>query len=138
MFNPVFNILRIQTNIKIMDRKLFLKKIATSFFLGIPLISMWSCSDSDIIPIPGPGPNANCLANGTNSSIGSNHGHTLSVSAADVTSGIEKIYDIQGSSVHSHQVTVTAAHFVTLASNQSVVITSTSAGHTHSVTISCA
>lgn len=136
MINPVFNIFRIQTNIKIMDRKLFLKKIATSLFLGIPLISMWSCSDSDVIPIPGPDPN--CLANGTSSNIGGNHGHTLSVSATDVTSGIEKIYDIQGSSAHSHQVTVTAAHFVTLASNQSVVITSTSAGHTHSVTISCA
>ena len=54
-----------------MNRKLFLKKIATSLFLGIPLISMWSCSDSDVIPIPGPGTNVNCLANGTNSSIGS-------------------------------------------------------------------
>lgn len=121
-----------------MDRKLFLKKITASLFLGIPVISMWGCSDSDVVPTPGPGPNANCLDNGTNSSIGSNHGHTLSVSAADVNAGIEKTYGIQGSSTHNHQVTVTANHFATLAGNQSVSITSTAAGHTHSVTISCA
>ncbi len=121
-----------------MDRKLFLKKITTSILLGIPLISIWSCSDSDVVPTPGPGPNANCLDNGTNSSIGGNHGHTLTVSAADVNTGTEKTYDIQGSSPHNHQVTVTSDNFATLASNQSVVLTSTAAGHTHSVTISCA
>ena len=118
-----------------MDRKLFLKKITTSLFIGIPILSLWSCSDSDP---PTPGPSANCLANGTSSSIGGNHGHTLSVSAADITTGIERTYDIQGSSAHNHQVTVTATHFATLANNSSVAVTSTSAGHTHSVTISCA
>jgi len=118
-----------------MDRKLFLKRITTSLFMGIPIISMWSCSDSDA---PTPGPNVNCIDNGTNSSIGGNHGHTLSVSAADVNAGIEKSYGIQGSATHNHQVTVTVPQFATLANNQSVVVTSTSAGHTHSVTISCA
>ena len=118
-----------------MDRKLFLKKITTYLFMSIPILSLWSCSDSDT---PTPGPSANCLANGTSSSIGGNHGHTLSVSAADVNAGIEKSYGIQGSATHNHQVTVTVPQFATLANNQSVVVTSTSAGHTHSVTISCA
>jgi len=135
LINSVFNIFRNQTNIKIMDRKLFLKKITASLFMSIPILSLWSCSDSDT---PTPGPDPNCLANGTSSSIGGNHGHTLSVSAADVTNAIERTYDIQGSSAHNHQVTVTATHFATLASNSSVVVTSTSAGHTHAVTISCA
>ena len=71
-----------------MDRKLFLKKITTSLFMGIPLISMWSCSDSDV---PSPSPSVNCLDNGTKSSIGNNHGHTLTVSAADVKTGIESL-----------------------------------------------
>jgi len=122
-----------------MDRKLFLKKITTSILLGIPLISIWSCSESYVDPTPlPPPPNANCLDNGTRSSISSNHGHTFSVPAADVSNGTAKTYDIQGSSPHTHQVMVTSDNFATLASNNSVSVISTASGHTHSVTISCA
>lgn len=70
--------------------------------------------------------------------IGSNHGHTLTVSRDDVTLAAERTYDIQGSSQHAHSVTLTAAHFAMLAANQSVTVQSTSGGgHTHSVTVTC-
>jgi len=82
-----------------------------------------------------------CTANGTSVTIGTNHGHVMAVSAADVTAGVDKTYDITGTSAHSHMVTVTAANFASLQTNPngSVMLTSTSGGgHTHQVTIVCA
>ncbi|NVB85714.1 MAG: hypothetical protein HOV81_45540 [Kofleriaceae bacterium] len=80
-----------------------------------------------------------CEMNGTSVNIASNHGHVLMVSKEDVAAGVDKTYDITGTSDHPHSVTVTAANFGKLAMNQSVQLTSTSGGgHTHGVTIMCA
>jgi hypothetical protein len=76
---------------------------------------------------------------GSVADISGNHGHVLEVSAADIAAGADKSYDIQGSSVHTHQVTLTAAHFEKLAQGQSVVVTSTDgSAHSHAVTVTCA
>lgn len=82
----------------------------------------------------------NCAANGTSATIGSNHGHTIMVTASDVAGGADKTYDITGSGDHSHSVTITAAQFATLQSNSngSIMVTSTLTGHTHSITVLCA
>lgn len=64
--------------------------------------------------------------------------HVLTIPEADITAGVEKEYDIQGTSPHNHTITVTAAHFTMLQQNMSVVVTSSNdAAHTHEVTISC-
>ncbi|MBK6520344.1 MAG: hypothetical protein IPM79_16185 [Polyangiaceae bacterium] len=71
--------------------------------------------------------------------IGTNHGHELVVSEADVLAAADKIYDIQGSSGHGHQITITAAQFGMLAGGQQVMVTSTVGNdHTHQVTVTCA
>ena len=77
--------------------------------------------------------------------IGTNHPqgmqHTMTVTAADITAGVEKVYMIQGMSGHPHSVTLSAANFATLAGGGTVMATSTSNGvpaHTHVVTVSCA
>ena len=68
--------------------------------------------------------------------ITGNHGHYAYVSEQDVAAGVQKTYDIMGSSGHSHQITVTAANFTALQTNTSVTVTSgTGAGHTHDVTL---
>lgn len=128
-----------------MNRKTFIKKTVGALLIAIPAYSVLRCSSSsdDSNPNnPGGGGSgtANCLQNGARaSSISGNHGHSLTVSKADVSSGTEKTYSIQGSSGHSHSVTVSVANFNTLKSNQQISVTSTSgSGHTHSVTISCA
>jgi hypothetical protein len=82
-----------------------------------------------------------CTDNGTTTQISSNHGHVLTVSAADVSAGADKTYDIQGSAAHTHSVMVTAANFASLQSDptSSVMITSSpGGGHTHQITILCA
>jgi len=120
-----------------MDRKSFIKKVSGAMLIGIPFYSILSCSDSESDPVPMTDPN--CLLNGTSSSVSANHGHSLTVSKADVSAGIEKQYSIQGSATHNHMVTVSVSDFASLASNQQIQITSTSGdSHVHSVTVSCA
>lgn len=124
-----------------MKRKTFLKKTAGALLLAIPAYSLMDCSSSDDSPNPNPNPNPDndCLQNGTNSSIGANHGHTLTVSIADINAGTQKTYNIQGSAPHPHEVTLTAADFNALSANTSIVKTSTTEdSHSHSVTVSCA
>ncbi|HMY36838.1 MAG TPA: hypothetical protein PKO47_01875 [bacterium] len=128
-----------------LSRAQFLKLFSGVFlFFGM---SQWmlSCasekkSDDDDGDNGGGGtdPKPDCINAGTKISISGNHGHTLSVSKADVAAGTEKTYNITGSSAHSHSVTITAEHFAQLAANTSIVITSTPSGHSHQVTVSCA
>ncbi len=71
--------------------------------------------------------------------IADNHGHALVVSPADVAAGVAKTYSIQGASSHSHDVTLSAADFATLALGASVIVTSTNEfDHEHDVTVTCA
>lgn len=79
-----------------------------------------------------------CLSNGAaDSAISANHGHSLSIPAADITAGSQKSYDIRGLGNHPHTLTVTAAHFTSLQAGDSVTITSSTDGHSHVVTVSC-
>ena len=119
-----------------MDRKTFIKKVTGAMLISIPFYSVMGCSDDDPVPDP---TEKNCLLNGTVGSVSSNHGHSITVSKADVAAGIEKQYNIQGSGDHDHLVTVSESNFASLKSNQQIQTTSTSGtGHTHSITISCA
>ena len=84
-------------------------------------------------------PTGNCLQNGTTTSIQANHGHTLIVSKADVSAGVDKAYNIMGTASHTHTVTLTAAHFMMLAQNGSISVTSTTdSAHSHAVNVGCA
>ena len=125
-----------------MNRKTFIKKTVGALLIALPAYSILCCSSSSDDSGSNNNGNgtANCLQNGARaSSISGNHGHSPTVSKADVTSGVEKTYSITGSSGHAHSVTVSAANFSTLKNNQQVNVTSTSGdNHTHSVTISCA
>ena len=84
----------------------------------------------------GGGGNLTCGATGA--AISGNHGHTLTIDEADLTSTTDKTYNIMGSASHSHTVTFTAAQLSMLKSGQSVTVTSsTTEGHTHNVTATC-
>lgn len=89
--------------------------------------------DAPVVP-------GNCLQNGTNVAIGTNHGHTMAVSKADVMAGVDKTYDIKGASAHFHNVTVTAAMFAMLQQNTTVMTVSDvgDSAHTHAITVVCA
>ena len=124
-----------------MDRKDFIKKMAGSLILAVPIVSVLSCSDSDgdSLPPTGSNPEKDCLKNGTKSAINSNHGHTLIVSKVDVDSGMAKEYSITGSADHGHTITISEDNFDRLKNNQQIQMNSTSgSGHSHSIVVSCA
>ena len=84
------------------------------------------------------GGGSTCTSKGTNTEITTNHGHALTVPKADVVAGVEKTYDIKGSSPHLHTVKVTAADFTRLQAGTAVTITSsTDAAHSHDAKVSC-
>jgi len=86
-----------------MDIKTFIRKTAGALLLAVLAYALLSCSSSSDDSNSGPTASIrDCLANGTNSNISSNHGHSITVSSADVNAGVEKTYNITGSSGHSH------------------------------------
>jgi len=102
------------------------------------LAASTGCGGSSSTSVDAPASGANCVQNGTNVTIASNHGHVMMVSKGDVAAGVDKTYDITGTASHSHSVTITAALFAKLATNMSVMATSTVGnGHTHDITVVC-
>jgi hypothetical protein len=91
-------------------------------------------------PAPGPGPGpgaAQCGATGA--AIAGNHGHALTIPAADLDSATDKTYNIVGTANHSHLVTFTPTQLQALKAGQGVtVLSTTDASHEHAVTATCA
>lgn len=121
-----------------MTRKGFLGAAAG----GTILLLLQACGggDDDAAPATNTGggttPSKTCGANGT--AIAGNHGHVLSIPAADLDSSTDKTYSIQGSSGHDHLVTLTVAQLQALKAGQMVSATSTTDfQHNHVVTVSC-
>ena len=70
--------------------------------------------------------------------IAGNHGHELTVDAADLDGTMTKVYDIRGSAGHTHSVTLTVANLQSLKSGTAVTVTSSDEpGHSHAISISC-
>ncbi len=68
--------------------------------------------------------------------IGGSDGHELLIPPSHLADKIERVYDIQGAAPHTHQVTVTAAHFERLGKGERLhLVASAGDGHTHLVAI---
>ena len=114
-----------------LDRKAFLTGIAG---VTVTLIVMACGGDDSDGGSTGGG---NC-ADGVDASITSNHGHELSVPAADFDAGESKTYSIRGTSAHDHSVTLTAQDFTDLKGGKKITKESTNnGGHSHPMQISC-
>ena len=97
-----------------------------------------ACGTKDSTTSTDPVTGGHCSASGTLVAIQGNHGHALTVSAADIVAGAAKSYDITGTADHSHTVNLAASDFASLNGNVGIRVTSSSTGHTHSITINCA
>jgi len=70
--------------------------------------------------------------------ISGNHGHTLTIPAADLDSPTAKTYNIQGAADHNHQVTFSAADLANLKAGRAVTVTSTETeAHQHVISETC-
>ncbi|MDC3953050.1 hypothetical protein [Polyangium jinanense] len=71
--------------------------------------------------------------------IGRNHGHAFTITIADVLAGVDKTFDLTGTSGHRHTITVTAADFKKIGAGQIVRLASTrEGGHIHRLFLECA
>jgi hypothetical protein len=94
------------------------------------LLTAFSCSQNAA-------GNSTSASQGISVTINGNHGHILNITQDDITAGIDKTYDIQGTATHTHSVTITAADFTNLKNKISISETSTTTlSHNHLITVS--
>ena len=116
-----------------MTRKQFLRTIVGTS-IGVAGVATLAACGGDDGPADAPG--GTCTT--PSATIGGNHGHTMTVTKAEVTAATAKTYDITGAGVHTHTVTVSAANFASLAVGGTLTITSTTANaHSHDVVVMC-
>lgn len=121
-------------------RKQFLRVLVRGSAAGVAggaLLAACGGDDGGASP-DAPVASGNCLQNGTTVAIAANHGHVLTVPMAHVQAGTPQTYDIRGTALHTHSVTLTAVHFEALAQNHTVTISTSLGDHVHSVTVACA
>ena len=116
-----------------MTRKAFCARLAgASAVLLIQACGGGGSSDTPAAP------GATPSGTGCTDTIAANHGHVLSIAAADLDSTTDKVYDIQGNADHTHGVTLSVAQLRALKAGMPVsVVTSTTLAHEHSVSIQC-
>jgi hypothetical protein len=78
-----------------------------------------------------------CGAAMISAKISGNHGHVLSVPAADITAGTMKCYNARGTATHDHWITVLPADFAMLKAGMTVTKRSCNGGD-HQYVLSCA
>jgi hypothetical protein len=114
-----------------LDRREFTLQSAMAI-LSAATITISGCGGSSS-PAPGPTPGPT----GSTGTISGNHGHTATISAAQLTAGNAIQLDIRGSADHPHMVELTASEVTQIGAHQAVSKTSTNdAGHSHTVTFS--
>ena len=119
-----------------LTRKQFLAALAA--VAALPLVAP-ACGGDDDGGDATDGSDGDCLANGTQVVISSNHGHLVTVPAADVEAGAQKTYTLSNADGHTHDMVLTADHFTDLQGGSMVTVQTTSFGsHSHSVTVMCA
>ena len=94
-------------------------------------------------PAPAPPPPAGALSCGA-TAISDNHGHALTIPAADVDSTVPLTYSILGIADHNHTITLTPPQLAQIKNMTSVTVSSSVdrsniyATHFHAVTVNCA
>jgi hypothetical protein len=107
------------------SRREFTAQSLLAFFAGIT-ITVSGCGDDDP---------TTPTAGDEMGTISGNHGHAVTVSAADITAGNGVTLDLRGGADHNHQVTLTSAEIVQIRNGARVSTTSTTTNaHQHTVT----
>jgi VCBS repeat-containing protein len=114
-----------------LSRREFTVEWALAMLAGAT-ITISGCGGDDDNPTANPSPQPGSHP-GT---ISANHGHEVTITAADVNAGTGKTaLTIRGSATHSHTIDLSAAQIVSIGQNQRVSVTSTSEdAHNHTVT----
>jgi len=121
----------------LIQRRGFLGRLLVSIAAllgGASLLSACGSTDDDSSAGTGDGV---CDSAGADAAISGNHGHSLTVSLADITAAVDKTYPSIVTVGHDHAVTITASEFAQLAAGNTISVSTISGPHPHTLTISC-
>jgi hypothetical protein len=112
----------------LLSRREFTVEWALAILAGAT-ITITGCGDDDD---PGTGPSGQGDEVGT---ISANHGHSVTITAAQITTGGALTPTLTTGNGHTHTISLTAAQVVSIGQNQRVSVDSTTNdGHNHTVT----
>ena len=116
------------------DRLQFLQLAGGVLGAGVATTAA-ACGGDDAGAPAGPA----CDVNAPRVTIASNHGHLMTVTAAEAKAAAGKTYNIMGGAPHDHTVMLTANDFQTLEKGATVYAQSSvqGDGHSHSITVIC-
>lgn len=110
-----------------MSRREFTLQSALAVLSGCVITVSGCGSDSPSAPTP--------IVSDVAATITANHGHTGTLTSAQITAGNTLTLDIRGTASHPHSVEITQAELTMLRNRQPVTkASSTDASHLHSVT----
>jgi hypothetical protein len=124
---------------KTLGRREFTAASAMAVLSGVA-ITITGCGGSSspvgpTTPTPTPAPAPAPPAGNISGTVGSNHGHSAVITAAQLTAAEEVSLDITGDSSHPHTVDLSAAEVQQIGAGQRVSKESSNdASHTHTVT----
>ncbi len=112
-----------------LTRREFTLEAALAILAGVTITIGGCGSDSPSSPSPTPS------SGDRTGTISANHGHTATITSAQLTAGNTISLDIRGQATHPHTVAITQAEMVQIAGSQRVSKESTNNdAHTHTVT----
>ena len=117
------------------SRREFTLEWAMAMLAGVA-ITISGCSDSPSSPTPSTGGGGGGTTSGDVSGvISANHGHVATITSAQLAAGGALNLNIMGNATHAHTVSLTGTQLQQIGSKQQVaVISTTDAGHDHTVT----
>lgn len=121
------------------SRREFTVASALALLSGV-MVTVVGCSSDDSptspsVPTPAPTPTGPTAPADVTGSVSANHGHTATITGAQLTSGESVSLDIKGSSNHPHTVELTAGELGQIGAGQTVSkASSTDSSHNHVVT----
>jgi hypothetical protein len=113
-----------------LDRREFTERTVLALLSGVT-ITISGCGDDDTPTGPtSPGGSADVMG-----AVSANHGHTATITSAQLTAGNAVMLNIRGNADHPHTVELGGAEVMQVAGGQRVSkSSSTDAGHSHTVT----
>lgn len=126
--------------VKTLDRRTFTLESALAILSGVVItISNNACGGGSTnptpTPTPTPGPTPTPAAGDKPGAISSNHGHTVTITGAQLTAGGAVSLQLTTGSGHTHSLALSSGEVTSIAANQRVSHESSDdAGHTHTVT----
>jgi hypothetical protein len=120
-----------------LDRREFTLRSALALLGGVTITISSGCGGGGGGGSAAPPTGATGVSADTPATISNNHGHSVSITSAQLAAGSTLVLNIQGGADHNHTVELTTAELVQIRSQQTVSKEcSSQSAHTHMVTFS--